>query len=240
MEWLYGRQVVRLVTLPGAGRPPIKVAGTPSALRELDLDRRSDDLLTEETTAERLHELTGTTDHQGIAVQVGPYPYAAPDELQGRPLLVALDEVTDPRNLGAVARTVLAAGGDGLVIGKRRSAAVTPVAVKASAGACEHLPIARVANLRGFLSEAQRRGAWVYGACGDAGRAYDAVDYPAAVVLVVGSEGRGLRRLTRETCDELIAIPVRHPLESLNVSVAAGVILYEVRRCQRGAGGGGS
>jgi len=236
MEWLYGRQVVRLAMLADAVRAPSAVLGTASALRDVCLDRSPRSCRVEETAADRLEELTGTPDHQGIAARVGSYPYADADRLLGRRLVVALDEVTDPRNLGAVARTALAAGAEGLVIGKRRSAAVTPVAVKASAGACEHLPIARVTNLRNFLVEAQGRGAWIYGAVGDAERSYDALDYPDRVVLVVGSEGRGLRRLTRETCDELVAIPVRTPLESLNVSVATGVLLYEVRRGQATGG----
>lgn len=240
MEWLYGRQVIRLALLAGAVRKPTAVVGTASALRALGLEPGSVGCRVEEAAADRLEELTGSPEHQGIAARVGSYPYVDVDRVLGRRLVVALDEVTDPRNLGAVARTALAAEADGMVIGKRRAAAVTPAAVKASAGACEHLPIARVTNLRSFLVEAQERGAWVYGASGDAERSYDTVEYPDGVVVVVGSEGRGLRRLTRDTCDELVAIPVRGPLESLNVSVAAGILLYQIRRRQTVSAKGGT
>jgi 23S rRNA (guanosine2251-2'-O)-methyltransferase len=230
MEWIYGRQVVRLAALPGARRAVRRIAGTAPALRDLGLDPQRSRVPVEVLPAQALDDLTGSHDHQGIAVCVDRYRYAGVEEvLRGR-LIVALDEVTDPRNLGAVARTALASGADAMVVGRHRAAGVTPAAVKASAGATEHLPIAQVANLRSFLLTAQKHGFWVYGAAGDARRSYLDIDYDDRLVLVLGSEGRGLRRLVAETCDELMSLPMEGPVTSLNVSVAAAVLLYEARR----------
>ncbi len=161
---------------------------------------------------------------------MGDYPYVAPAALLGCDLLVVLDEVTDPRNLGAIARSALAAGAGGLALPRHRAAAVTPAAVKASAGATEHLDIAHVTNVAAFLGECKQAGHWVYGAAGDAGRPYDALDLTGKVALVFGAEGRGLRPLVRRACDELAAIPMQGPVGSLNVSVAAALFLYEARR----------
>ena len=205
MEWIYGRQVVRLAVMPGARRRVRRIAGTAPALRELGLDPQRARLPIEVLPGHALDDLTGSHEHQGVAACVDHYRYAGVDEvLRGR-LIVALDEVTDPRNLGAVVRTALASGADALVLGRHRSAGVTAAAVKASAGATEHLPIAQVANLRSFLLTAQKRGFWVYGAAGDARRSYLDIDYDDRLVLVLGSEGRGLRRLVAETCDELVS-----------------------------------
>ena len=148
-------------------------------------------------------------------------------------LIVALDQVQDPHNLGAVARSAEAAGADGLVIPGRRSASVTPAAAKASAGAVEHLPIARVSNLAEYLARAKDEGAWVYGADADAPTTYTATDLTGKVVLVLGSEGSGLRRLVAERCDGLISIPLRGRVGSLNVSAAAAALLFEAVRQRR-------
>jgi 23S rRNA (guanosine2251-2'-O)-methyltransferase len=145
-----------------------------------------------------------------------------------------LDEVSDPRNLGATARSALAAGAGGLVVPKHRSASVTPAAVKASAGTIEHLPVAQVTNVVSFLKAAKDAGSWVYGAAGEAPASYVDLDLTGRLVLVFGAEGRGLRPLVARTCDALASIPMEHPAESLNVSVAAALFLFEARR-QRGA-----
>jgi 23S rRNA (guanosine2251-2'-O)-methyltransferase len=147
--------------------------------------------------------------------------------------VVALDQVQDPHNLGAVARSAEAAGAVGLVIPSRRAAAVTPAAAKASAGAVEHLPIARVPNLADFLARAKDDGAWIYGAEANAEAPYTQADLTGKVVLVLGSEGKGLRRLVAERCDALVSIPVRGRVASLNVSAAAAALLFEAVR-QRG------
>jgi 23S rRNA (guanosine2251-2'-O)-methyltransferase len=233
MEWIYGRQVVRLALTPGARRPVRRLAATRTALHELALDPAALRVPVETVAMPEIDDLTGSHDHQGIAAFVGSYPYADIDEVLTGGVVVALDEVSDPRNLGAVARTALASGAGGLVVARHRAAHITPAAVKASAGATEHLPIAQVTNLRTFLQTAQHRGYWVYGAAGDAGQSYVDVDYGDRAVLVLGSEGRGLRRLIAETCDALVALPMRGPVTSLNVSVAAAVLLYEARRQRR-------
>ena len=190
-----------------------------------------------ETPAEELERLCGSPDHQGVVAEVDPYPYADPDSLLAGPdaLVVALDQVQDPHNLGAVCRSAEAVGAAGLVIPSRRSAAVTAAVCKASAGAVEHLPVARVPNLVDWLIRAKDSGAWIYGAEQGAPAAYTQADLSGKLVLVLGSEGRGLRRRVSATCDLLISIPVHGRVASLNVSAAAAVLLFEAAR-QRGAG----
>jgi 23S rRNA (guanosine2251-2'-O)-methyltransferase len=177
-----------------------------------------------------IEALAGTDDHQGVCAEVEEYRYADPRSLLGADdaLVVALDEVQDPRNLGAVIRVAECAGASGLVVGERRSAQVTPVVCKASAGAVEHLPVARVRNLADYLAEAKQDGAWVYGASAEDAVPYDRPDYRGKVVVVFGSEGRGLRPRVRAGCDQLIALPLRGRIESLNVSAAASAVLYGI------------
>jgi 23S rRNA (guanosine2251-2'-O)-methyltransferase len=188
-----------------------------------------------ETSPEELERLCGSPDHQGVVAEVDPYPYADPGALLDTDdaLVVALDQVQDPHNLGAVCRAAEVAGAAGVVIPERRSASVTPAACKASAGAVEHLSVARVRNLADWLTQAKERDAWVYGASAEAERRYTDLDWNGRAVLVLGSEGSGLRQRVAETCDELVAIPVAGRVASLNASVAAAVILFEARR-QRG------
>jgi len=188
------------------------------------------------TDVEEVERRCGSPEHQGICAEVAPYRYADAGALLAREdaLIVALDELQDPQNLGAVCRTAECAGATGVVIPERRSAEVTPAVCKASAGAVEHLAIARVRNLADFLLEARRAGAWSYGADGGARVGYAQPDYRGKVVLVMGSEGRGLRPRVARSCDELIALPLRGRIASLNVSAAASALLYEIAR-QRGA-----
>jgi 23S rRNA (guanosine2251-2'-O)-methyltransferase len=188
-----------------------------------------------DTAADELERLCGSPDHQGVVAEVDPYPYADPNSLleADDALVVALDQIQDPHNLGAVCRAAEVAGAAGVVIPERRAASVTPAVCKASAGAVEHLSVARVRNLADWLGEAKAREAWVYGAAAEAERAYTDVDWSGRAVLVLGSEGSGLRQRVAETCDELVSIPVAGSIGSLNASVAAAVILFEARR-QRG------
>jgi 23S rRNA (guanosine2251-2'-O)-methyltransferase len=151
----------------------------------------------------------------------------------GDPLIVALDQVQDPQNLGAICRTAECVGATGVVIPERRAAEVTPAVCKASAGAVEHLRVARVRNLADFLGLAQRAGCWSYGAAAGATTPYDRPDYRGGVVLVLGSEGRGLRPRVAGVCDELIALPLLGRLESAGVSAAAAAILYEILHSRR-------
>ena len=191
-----------------------------------------------ETPAEELERLCGSPDHQGIVAEVDPYPYADPDRLfdgdDGQGLVVALDQIHDPHNLGAVCRAAEVAGAAGVVIPERRAASVTPAACKASAGAVEHLPVARVRNLADWLDGAKEAEAWIYGADADSPRSYTDVEWTGRAVLVLGSEGRGLRQRVTKTCDELVSIPVAGSVGSLNASVAAAVILFEARRQRAG------
>jgi 23S rRNA (guanosine2251-2'-O)-methyltransferase len=177
-----------------------------------------------------IFERSGSEAHQGVCAEVDPYPYADAAELLARhdPVLVALDEVTDPQNLGAVCRTAECAGATGVVIPERRSADVTPAVCKASAGAVEHLPVARVRNLADFLAAAKGAGCWCYGAAAGAPTPYTAPDYSGGVVIVLGAEGRGLRPRVAQACDALVALPLRGRIESLNVSATAAVLLYAI------------
>jgi len=187
---------------------------------------------TPETTAEELTRLAGSPDHQGVVAEVDPYPYADPAALLSDPsaLLVALDQVQDPRNLGAVCRSAEVAGAAGVVIPQRRAAAVTAVACKASAGAVEHLGVAQVRNLADWLGEARDAGFWAWGADAGAPTAYTEADLKGGTVLVLGGEGKGLRPRVAASCDGLLAIPQRGRTASLNVSAAAAVLLFEALR----------
>jgi 23S rRNA (guanosine2251-2'-O)-methyltransferase len=190
----------------------------------------------DDTSASELTRIAGSPDHQGIVAEVDPYPYADPGALlaPSASLVLALDQVQDPRNLGAICRSAEAAGADGVVIPSRRSAAVTPAACKASAGAVEHLPVARVTNLSDWLARAKEAGAWVYGADADAEQAHSDADLTGEAVLVLGGEGKGLRPRVAESCDVIVSIPITGKVESLNVSAAAAVLVFEAIR-QRAA-----
>ncbi len=181
-------------------------------------------------TAEEIEERAGSDAHQGVCALVDPFPYADEATLLAveNPLIVALDEVTDPQNLGAIARTAEAVGATGIVIPERRAAEVTPAVCKASAGAVEHVPIARVRNLADFLAEAKDEGCWIYGASADATTRYDQPDYTGGVVAVLGAEGKGLRQRVASMCDDLVSLPLQGKIESLNVSATAAVLLYEM------------
>jgi 23S rRNA (guanosine2251-2'-O)-methyltransferase len=185
-----------------------------------------------ETSSEELERLCGSPDHQGVVAEVDPYPYADPNQLlrTENALVVALDQVQDPRNLGAVCRSAEAAGAAGLVVPERRSAAVTPATCKASAGAVEHLNIAHVRNLTDWLSAAKEAGFWLWGADADAKQAPWDVDLTGPTVLVLGGEGKGIRPRVSSACDGLIALPQRGQTASLNVSAAATALLFEAVR----------
>ena len=188
------------------------------------------------SAAEELEQRCGSPDHQGVCAEVADYPYADADALLETrdALVVCLDEVQDPHNLGAVCRVAEAAGAAGVVICERRAVHVTPAVCKASAGAVEHLAVARVGNLADWIGRAQQREAWVYGAAtGEGSVAYERHDYSGRVVLVLGSEARGLRPRVAGACDALVALPQRGKVGSLNVSAAAAALVYGILQ-QRG------
>jgi 23S rRNA (guanosine2251-2'-O)-methyltransferase len=189
-------------------------------------------------SAEELERRCGSSAHQGICAEAGSYPYVSAVELlaQQSPLLVALDQIQDPQNLGSICRTAECVGVGGVVIPERRAAEVTPAACKASAGAVEHLRVARVRNMADFLAEAREAGSWCFGASATQGAVrYDAPDYTGGVVLVLGSEGHGLRPRVAAACDQLIALPLLGRMESLGVSAAASALLYEILQNRGGA-----
>ena len=182
----------------------------------------------------RLDHLTKQAHHQGVAAEVEPFTYSHVDELLARdhaPLLLVLDSLQDPQNFGTLLRTAQAVGADGVVIAEHRAVAVTPAVSNASAGAVEHLQVARVTNLARTLADLQQRGVWVYGLAVEAAQPYYATDFSGPVALVVGSEGAGLSRLVRERCDVLVQIPMASgAVQSLNASVAGSLVLYEAFR----------
>lgn len=227
---VYGRQAVRqaLMGPRRVGRvwATARVAGEPW-LRGRDV---------EVVAPGAVQQRAGTESHQGICAQVSEFSYVPEGQLLGvaDPLIVALDEVQDPQNLGAICRTAEAVGVTGVVLPERRSALVTAAVCRASAGAVEHLAIARVRNLADFLAAAKRAGCWCYGAAAAAPVSYDVPDYAGGAVLVLGSEGRGLRPRVAAACDELVSIPLHGRVESLNVAAAAAVLLYEVLQRRQG------
>jgi 23S rRNA (guanosine2251-2'-O)-methyltransferase len=185
-------------------------------------------------------EAAGTRDHQGVLAWCEPYKYADAYELAARerPLLACLDQVSDPRNLGAVCRSAEGAGATGVVVPAHGSARVTPVVCRASAGAVEHLPVAVVTNLARYLQEIKSNaGLWVVGATGESGTSMWDADLAGGLAFVFGAEGKGLRPLVRRSCDLEVSIPQLGRVESLNVSVAAAVLLYEARRRRSGQPG---
>jgi 23S rRNA (guanosine2251-2'-O)-methyltransferase len=238
------------------GRNPVLEclrANAPANALYVALGTEADERLTESVTraADRgipilevprsdLDRLSANGLHQGIALQVPPYAYAHPDDLLAlatndvRPaLLVALDNISDPRNLGAIVRSVAAFAGHGVLIPQRRSASVTAVAWRSSAGAAARVPVARATNLTRTLKEWADAGIQVVGLDAEGDTALDELDASGPLVVVVGSEGKGLSRLVRQNCDAVVSIPMAGPAESLNAAVAAGVVLAEVSRQRR-------
>jgi 23S rRNA (guanosine2251-2'-O)-methyltransferase len=193
-----------------------------------------------------LQRLTEGANHQGVVAHIAAARYASSEELldalsarvgtQDPPLALVLDGVSDPRNLGAIIRTAECAGAHAVFVPERRAAGLTETVAKAAAGALEYVPVARAANLARLVDELKQRGVWTVGTAADAATAYTEWDWTQPCALVLGGEGEGLRRLVREHCDVLVRIPLRGHISSLNVSVAAGVLLYEALRQRTAAG----
>jgi 23S rRNA (guanosine2251-2'-O)-methyltransferase len=228
-ELVYGRRPVREAL---RGRREVlelwaseRAVGAESWLRDSSLKVH--------TKLEReLNEAAGTREHQGVVAWAEPYRYGDAWEIAAvqAALVVCLDQVSDPHNLGAVCRTAEGAGATGVVVPAHGAAMVTPAVVKASAGAVEHVPVAVVPNLARYLAEIKRPNLWVYAAAGDAQQTLWQADFKEGTVFVLGAEGRGLRPLVRRTCDAAVSIPLAGQVESLNVSVAASLLLFEARR----------
>ena len=184
-----------------------------------------------------LDQLAGTTQHQGVLAEVEDLEWASVDDIldlaekRGEDLLIVLlDGITDPRNFGAIIRSAEVLGAHGVVVEERRSAPLSPVVAKTAAGATSYLPVAQTKNLPRLMDALKKDGVWVYGAAGEAAQDVRKVDFSGKVALVIGAEGEGMRRLVREKCDALVSIPVRGRVQSLNASVAAGILLFEATR----------
>jgi 23S rRNA (guanosine2251-2'-O)-methyltransferase len=232
-EQVYGRRAVR-EALRGR-REVLELWATERAVKTEPWLQEQEKPRVQVKLERELSEAAGTRDQQGVLAWCEPYKYADGWELamQERPLLACLDQVTDPRNLGAVIRSAEGAGATGVIVPAHGSATVTPAVARSSAGAVEHLPVAVVPNLARYLGEVKRGDLWIYAATGDAERRMWETDLSGGVALVFGAEGKGIRPLVRRTCDDAVAIPLSGNVESLNVSVAAALLLYEARR-QRG------
>lgn len=186
-----------------------------------------------------LDRLATSVHHQGVLAETPSFRYTPFHQLLAgkaseAAFLLALDHLQDPHNLGALLRTAYAAGCQGVVIPERRAAQVTPAAIRTACGAAEHLPVARVVNLSRCLDEGKEAGYWVYGADMAGKLLYTAADYRGNTILVIGGEGRGLSRLVREKCDQLVSLPMKGKLASLNASVAGALLIYEVFRQREG------
>ena len=211
----------RLLVAQGAGGPRLQEI--------IDMARRASIPVRFEPRA-ALDRLAGTSAHQGVVAMGAAQKYTDLDGVGTCEMLVVLDGVEDPHNLGAIIRTAHAAGAGAVVIPERRAAGVTDVVAKAAAGALEHLPVVRVANINRALEEIKQRGFWIYGLDERGAETYDQVEYASPAAVVLGGEGKGLHEQVRKHCDALVRIPVVGPISSLNVSVAAGVMLFEWRR----------
>ncbi len=200
---------------------------------------RNKGIVVEETDKKRLDALSSGIPHQGIAALACPVEYCTVDDILNeakarneKPLIVVCDEIEDPHNLGAIIRSAGGAGAHGVIIGKRRNAPITQTVIKSSAGATSYIKIAKVVNIASVLDELKEKGLWVFAADMD-GTDYGKVNFNCGCVLVVGNEGAGISRLVRDKCDELVSIPMRGGVESLNVSVATGILLYDMSNKQR-------
>jgi len=216
-----GRPLERLLVAKGAGGPRLQEI--------IDLARRASVQVRFEPRA-ALDRLAGSSAHQGVVALGAAKQYAGLDSAASSELVVVLDGVEDPHNLGAIIRTAHAAGAGSIIVPERRAAGVTDVVAKAAAGALEHLPIARVTNINRALEDLKKRGFWIYGLDERGTETYDRVKFATPTALVFGGEGSGLHELVRRHCDALVRIPMAGRISSLNVSVAAGVVLFEWKR----------
>jgi 23S rRNA (guanosine2251-2'-O)-methyltransferase len=216
-----GHSLERVLVAQGAGG---------ARLQEIiDLARRASvPVRFEPRTA--LDRLAGTSAHQGVVAMGAAKQYADLDSAASSELVVVLDGVEDPHNLGAIVRTAHAAGAGSVIIPERRAASLTDVVAKAAAGALEHLPVARVTNINRALEDLKNRGFWIYGLDERGDESYDQTEYASPTAFVLGGEGKGLHEQVRKHCDVLIRIPMAGKISSLNVSVAAGIVLFEWKR----------
>lgn len=220
-----GREIDRIVVTKGEKNGA--VVGILAKAKKLNIPIK-------EADARKLDYLSGHANHQGIIAYTAVKEYSSIDEIfklaeerNEKPFIVVLDEIEDPHNLGAIIRTAECTGVHGVIIPKRRSAGLSFAVSKASAGAVEYVPVARVTNISSTIEQLKKRGVWVYGADMN-GTDYTECDFSGAAALVIGNEGKGISRLVREKCDEIVSLPMKGKIKSLNASVAAGVLMYAV------------
>jgi 23S rRNA (guanosine2251-2'-O)-methyltransferase len=242
MAHLYG--VSPILEALRSGRREIKVVyvaqgARPARLEDVRSLARKANVPVREERRERLDTLAKGANHQGVVAVVSEAEYADADallaKLPPKPLLILLDQVEDPHNLGAIIRTAECAGAHAVIVTEHHAVGLTETVVKTSAGATEHVPVARVTNLSYFIEDLKKRDIWVIGVEADGDRNFSEWDYTIGAAIVLGSEGKGMRRLVRERCDVTVSIPLAGKITSLNVSVAAGVVLYEAVRQRRSA-----
>jgi len=234
-----GRNAVTEALRAGTAIDKIYIAKgeTDATLGHIASTARNKGVVVVEADRRKLDGMSRTKSHQGVIAIAAVREYASVDDILGAareqgeaPLIVVCDELSDPHNLGAVIRTAEAAGAHGVIIPKRRSAGLTAIVAKTSAGAVSHLPVARVPNLTALLKELKEQGLWVYGTAAEGTTSLYDADLKGPSVIIIGSEGDGMGRLVREQCDFLVSIPMRGKVNSLNASAAAAVVLYEAVR----------
>lgn len=242
-ELIEGRNAVIEALRVGRSIDKIFIAKgeTDKTLGHIASKARKDGIVVVDADRRKLDMMSVTHAHQGVIALVGVSDYCSTDDIlavaQERgepPFVIVCDEISDPRNLGAIIRSAECAGAHGVIIPKRRSAGLTAIVGKSSAGAAEHMAIARVPNIPSALKELKEKGLWIYGAAAGGENMLWETDFTGPVALVIGSEGDGLGRLVRESCDYIVSIPMVGKINSLNASAAASVIMYEVLRRRRG------
>jgi len=233
---IYGKQAVLEALQDGNVDKVFLAKGLhPQTISDVEKAANRRDVDVQHVPRIQIDQSAGTTRHQGVLAEVPDLTYSDPEapfalaeKRCERPLLVLLDQVTDPRNYGAIIRSAEVLGAHGVITEERRSAPLSGVVAKTAAGASSHLPLVQVKNLPRYIDDIKTRNVWVYGAAGEAYSMPAQVDWDRDVALVIGSEGSGMRRLVRDKCDELVAIPMRGQIASLNASVAAGILLYAI------------
>ncbi|MBA4549356.1 23S rRNA (guanosine(2251)-2'-O)-methyltransferase RlmB [Thermoactinomyces intermedius] len=245
IDWIYGKHAV-LETLK-SGRPVEKILLAKNinkfSVNEIIEHAKKQNVPFQWVPRTRLDQLAEGNNHQGVVAQVAAFEYASLEDLferaeqkQEAPFFLLLDSIEDPHNLGSILRSADASGVHGVIIPKRRAAGVTSVVAKTSAGAVQHVPVVRVTNLNRVADELKERGVWLVGSDGSAEQEYTRVDYKMPVAMVIGNEGRGIHSLLKKKCDYLVKLPMRGKVSSLNASVAAGILMYEVMRCRMNDG----
>lgn len=238
-EIIYGKNPIIEALRSGRELNKIWVAegSKPQAVQAIYDEAKARGIIVSQVPRTKLDQLAETKNHQGVLAFIAAYQYAEYEDViagagkQGRPpFLLLLDEIEDPHNLGSIIRTADASGVDGIIIPKRRATGLTQVVAKASAGAIEYVPVCRVTNLPATMEDLKKRGYWIFGTDASAKLDYRKGDYTSPTVLVIGSEGKGMSRLVREKCDALLRLPMLGKVSSLNASVAASILMYEVLR----------